>query len=279
MSTPRDLLAAYDAQLRTAAEMIGARRVDRMGPLWLGTFAGRGGFVSYRDLAGVGRRELAELVAGALNHLREDPEVVEVEWKTRSHDNAPGLEEALEAAGFRQGSPEAVMVGECDSLVSGAPQPRGVTLRRAQSRSDVRATAEMLALVFGDEDWERTVEELGSRIEAGDPDLELWGAWAQGRVVGAGRLECVPDTSFAGIWGGGVLPEWRGRGIYRALTAARARTAIARGRRWIHSDSTPMSEPILRRSGLVRVTGTTPWIWHRDTSHKAGAPALRAPRA
>ena len=39
--------------------------------------------------------------------------------------------------------------------------------------------------------------------------------------------------------------EWRGRGIYRAVTAARARSAICMGKTLIHSDSTDYSRPIL----------------------------------
>ncbi len=78
-----------------------------------------------------------------------------------------------------------------------------------------------------------------------------------------GRLEVIPDTEFAGLWGGGTLPGWRGRGVYRALTAARARSALERGVRYLHSDSTEFSRPILERSGLLAVTTTTPYVWQR----------------
>ena len=57
--------------------------------------------------------------------------------------------------------------------------------------------------------------------------------------------------------------EWRGKGIYRALTAARARAALDEGVRYINSDCTAMSRPILERSGLVAVTTSTPYVWHR----------------
>jgi hypothetical protein len=76
-------------------------------------------------------------------------------------------------------------------------------------------------------------------------------------------LEIVPGTEFAGVWGGGTVPEWRGRGIYRALTAERAKSALHRGVRYLHSDSTEFSRPILQRSGLLPVTTTTPFIWTR----------------
>lgn len=63
--------------------------------------------------------------------------------------------------------------------------------------------------------------------------------------------------------GGATRPEWRGRGIYRALTAARARSALALGKRLMHSDSTEFSRPILERAGLVKVSATTPYMWRR----------------
>jgi hypothetical protein len=47
------------------------------------------------------------------------------------------------------------------------------------------------------------------------------------------------------------------------LVSARARSALARGFRYIQSDCTPMSRPILERSGLLAVTTTTPYIWTR----------------
>ncbi len=92
---------------------------------------------------------------------------------------------------------------------------------------------------------------------------QFWVAEAEGRVVSAGRLDFVEGTEFAGLWGGATLPEWRGRGIYRALTAARARSALAEGVRYLQSDCSPMSRPILERSGLVAVTTSTPYVWHR----------------
>ncbi|MEZ4597979.1 MAG: hypothetical protein R3C32_14885 [Chloroflexota bacterium] len=47
------------------------------------------------------------------------------------------------------------------------------------------------------------------------------------------------------------------------MTAARAHAALGLGVRYIHSDCTDMSRPILERSGLVAVTTTTPYIWSR----------------
>jgi len=254
-----ELLRAYDQQLRTKAEATGALAVERHGPLWLITFVGGVGFVTYRDLDGA---VAAELVQAALDHFRPDETIEQVEWKTRSHDVAPGLHEALTANGFQAQETESVMIGEAAGLAGNMILPEEVMLRRIRTEPDIRAMAEMQDVAFGNDISGRIVEDLLRRLAAGD-DVELWVAEAGGKVVSAGRLEPVPGTDFVGIWGGATLEEWRGLGIYRALTAARAHSALARGKRFVHSDSTEMSRPILERSGLVKVTETTPYLWHR----------------
>jgi len=100
------LLAAYDEQLRTDAETPGASSVTRHGPLRLVTFAGGRGFITYRSLDGEDADGLRRLVPEALAHYRADPAISRVEWKTRGHDHAPGLHEALLANGFTPGEPD-----------------------------------------------------------------------------------------------------------------------------------------------------------------------------
>ncbi|GIJ28788.1 hypothetical protein Vqi01_39500 [Micromonospora qiuiae] len=115
---------------------------------------------------------------------------------------------------------------------------------------------------FGDAGGDDMANAILRRL-ACDDGMELWVAEADGRIVSAGRLEPVPGTNFAGIWDGATRAEWRGRGIYRALTAARARSAPGMGKTLINSDSTEYSRPILERSGLVKVSTTTPYNWRR----------------
>ena len=116
--------------------------------------------------------------------------------------------------------------------------------------------------VFGDPVSDVMADSLLRRL-ALQEGMELWVAEADGRIVSAGRLEPVRDSDFAGLWGGATRAEWRGRGIYRAVTAARARSALAMGKTLLHSDSTEFSRPILERSGLVKVSTTTPYEWKR----------------
>ena len=262
-STAADLRAAYDAQLRGVAEVALSPWSDTAGPLWRAVF-GDQAFFTYEDLCG---HDVSAVLADTLAFLDDHPEVGSAEWKTRGHDDVPGLHELLVAAGFEPDETETVMVGEAADLAATAlsPLPEGVVVRRVDDDPDrERLLAEVTALqaeVFG-----RSVgagESLLDRVERSAGAMQVWAAGTEAGLVSAGRLELVRGTDFAGLWGGATLAPWRGRGLYRALTAARARSALEQGTRWLHSDCTEMSRPILERAGLVAVTTTTPYVWTR----------------
>lgn len=258
MTSPAQYLTAYDDQLRTDAETPGAIDVTRLGPLHLVTFEQGRGFITYRDLAEMDEQGLGDLITGALEHYRADPSITCVEWKTRAHDHAPGLHEALTAHGFEPGEAESIMIGPLEALCQGVEGAVGGTVRRVTSEAEVRAMSAMLDEAVGEGSDLRSGEELVARLARGD-GLELWVAEAAGRIVCGGRLEPVAGTEFVGIWGGATLEAYRGRGIYRALTAERARSALRQGKKFVHSDSTEFSRPILERAGLLTVSTTTPY--------------------
>jgi hypothetical protein len=277
------LLAAYDGQLRTEAEVATATWVDRDGPLFRACFGHGRGFVTYRDLDGFdtpadGPR-LDALIERTIDFFVRDTDVTEMEWKTRGHDKPADLVTRLLARGLVPAERETVMIGTCASLDRPVELPPGVRVRRLgvdehggpspveQVRSDLVRALTMQAKVFGGDggidldDLLVSVLDPGSRLEFWV--VELVNPPADPTVLCAGRLEIVSGTSFAGLWGGATVPDWRGRGLYRALTAARARSAMARGATLLHRDSTDMSRPILQRAGLIPVTTTTPYRWHR----------------
>ena len=281
------LLAAYDAQLREESEVGASPRWDRDGPLVRAVFDdgedGGFGFVTYRALTGydgpADGDALDALIARTVEHYAAMPDVNGFEWKTRGHDAPSDLGDRLVAHGLVAEELETVMVGEAALLAVDVVLPPGVSLRRVgltpdgswqdedEVLADVSRALAMQAEVFGS-GGHQSAAALTRRI-LDQPELaELWVAEAtDGRdesvVVSAGRLDVVPGTQFAGIWGGSTLAPWRGQGIYRALTAARARSALAKGVRYIHSDCSPDSRPILARAGLLAITTTTPYVWRR----------------
>lgn len=263
--SPGALLEAYDAQLRREAEVFTATEVTHDGPLVRARFQ-RGGFVSYRDLDGLTGPDLDALIQRTIAYFRDQTDVEDFEWKTRGHDAPADLRERLLTAGFRSEPEETVMIGEATALAVPADTPAEVSLRRldpdaATFTDDAHRMAAMQSAAFG---GGPTADDLIARLRQPGGVAEAWVAEAGGDVICAGRLEIVPGTEFAGLWGGATLEHWRGHGIYRALVAARASSAIDRGVRYLQSDCTAMSRPILERSGLVPVTTTTPFVWHRD---------------
>ena len=199
------------------------------GPLRWVTFMKGRGFVTYQDLGDADAHTVTRLVAESVAYYRAEPDITRVEWKSRGHDHAPGLHEALINNGFTQDDPESIMIGEAQALSTAVPLPDGVTLRQVTDEADVRAMSAMQDEVFGEPVSDEMADALLRRLSL-DDGMQLWVAEADGKIVSAGRLEPVPGTAFAGIWGGATREEWRGRGIYRALTARRAQAALEMGR-------------------------------------------------
>ncbi|MGO3151096.1 MAG: GNAT family N-acetyltransferase [Galactobacter sp.] len=260
------LLRIYDQQLRTEAEMdAGVLSQARLGPFWIGIVPGNRAFVTYQDL-GVDSVEDTRLLFQRLRAAIDGwTGIDEVEVKTRGHDQAPGLAEALEEHGFKPGERETVVLGPAAGLL-GVSSPSGITLRRAETEADVRAACEQADEAFGGEPTaRRMIPELWSRLQLDDDPMQLWLALDGDTVVASGRIDPVPGTDIAGVWGGATLDSHRHRGIYRALLSARVAAVMKEnGIDWIHSDCTDHSLPILAAAGLQPITTTTPFTWRRD---------------
>lgn len=127
-------------------------------------------------------------------------------------------------------------------------------------RAGVDLVARVHEKAFGT-DASRLHRDLLDRLTA-DPDTAVAVlALAGDEPVSAARLELVPGARFAGLWGGGTVPDWRGRGVHRALVAHRARVAADRGCRYLQVDASDLSRPILERLGFTALTTTTPHVY------------------
>lgn len=265
--THQSLLNLYDRQLRAEAEVADADEVTRIGPVWAATFPARArGFVTYqaipRDI------DVKSLVAEVVAHYEADDRVDHVEWKTRGHDRIPGLMDALAGHGFSLEEAETVMVGDVEAAIRAeSPIAADYRVRRADTVDLIREAEALAGRVFGDstEVSHQHAEELVAQFLRHPDSFEMWLVRdGRGEVVCSGRVDFVAGTDLAGLWGGACDAAHRGKGLYRAVTAARARSALGRGKRYLHSDCTDHSRPILERAGLVPITTTTPAVWTRS---------------
>jgi GNAT superfamily N-acetyltransferase len=256
-----DLLGAYDAQLRAHVpdRLPPGERVERDGPLvrHVGWAGGRG-WVLYRDLDGLEGEELDRLIARQVAVFRERGE--SFEWKLHGHDLPADLPDRLRAAGFEPEEQETVVIAHVHDIAAEPVLPAGVCLREVTERGDLDRIARMEETVWGlEHSW---LPEMVESERGVDPDsITVVVAETGDEVVCAAWVRFTAGTDFASLWGGATLPEWRGRGIYRATVAYRANLAADRGFRYLEVDASDDSRPILERLGFVPVTTTTPYIW------------------
>ncbi|MEV8593709.1 GNAT family N-acetyltransferase [Streptomyces sp. NPDC052012] len=185
---------------------------------------------------------------------------LEFEWKLYGHDLPADLGRRLVAAGFTPGPEETLMIAEAAELDLGTEPPAGIRLLPVTDRAGVEMMADVHEQAFG-ADASRLRRALLARLTAGPGTVVAVVALAGGEPVSAGRMELVPGAQFAGLWGGGTVAGWRGRGIYRALVAHRARIAAERGYRHLQVDASEQSRPVLERLGFTALTTTTPYVY------------------
>ena len=256
------LLAAYDAQVRDRVPDPLPRgvAVELDGPLirFFG-FAGRG-FVVYRDLGGVDGADLDELIARQVHAFGERRE--RFEWKLHGHDRPEDLSQRLRAAGFVPEETETIVIAPVAEIAGEMRLPEGVTLREVTSRADLERIAALEQAVWGDEDQKSWLVDMLESERAADPSaLTVVVAESGATVVCAAWIRFEHGTEFATLWGGATLLEWRRRGIYRATVVYRANLAARRGFRYLETDASDDSRPILERLGFSAVTTTTPYVW------------------
>ena len=254
---------AYDAQLRAHVRdrLPDSVRVERDGPLVRTGGFGNRGFVEYRDLAGLDGEELDTLIARQVQVFAERGEPFE--WKLHGHDRPADLSDRLRAAGLVPEDTETVVIGLVDAVAVEPSLPEGVVIREVRAPGDFARIAQLVESIWhNDHSW---LDALAEERAADAEGLRIFVAEAGDLTVCAGWMRFPSGTEFVTFWGGVTLPAWRGRGIYRALVAHRAKLAPERGRRYIEVDASNASRPILERLGFVAVTTTTPYVWSPPT--------------
>lgn len=250
------LLQLYDEQMRRGVPRDGRGvRVERTAHTL--RFVGQGDIgwfmVGWSDLdESTADAVIADETAyfGALGHT--------FEWKYFDYDQPADLEDRLIAAGFKRSADESVMLGVIATMPRSAPPP-GIDIVEVHDASGVDALMDVHEAVFGEKD-ERYRAHLLWQLENEPDTLMLVMAMDGDRAVSAARAEFPPKGEFVSLWGGATLPEYRRRGIYRALVSYRADAAAARGFHYLHVDASEDSRPILERLGFLRVARTTPYL-------------------
>ena len=250
-----DWLSLYDAFERRGARPHGVtvettphvvRQVGSRGaPSW----------VVYSDLGGA---DADAVIRGEIAYFAGRGQAFE--WKHFGHDRPPDLPDRLLAAGFVAEPTETLLALDTaqPAVWIDTPHPHEIRDRGPDGWDD----AVRVLLAVWPELADDFVPRFGAELRARPDVIRLFVAYVEDEPVAtAWTLRSGPDTPFLGLYGGATLSAHRGRGLYRALVAERARFARAHGASFLSVDAGPMSTPILTRLGFVRLTTTTPFTW------------------
>lgn len=242
-----EMLNLFDKELRKNLQSPGSRREETEHVVRHVSLNGERGFISSSN---VNEENAKRIIREELDYFRQQG--VGFEWKVYSYDKPENLVELLEQENFAVEPREALMVMEIKENHPFASQKISPQLKEIVDEKGIR---EMIALI--DFIWDDSHEELGNRLwrdKQNDPEsLYIYGIYDGDRLVSAAWMYFEDNSSFASLWGGSTLPDYRGRGYYTELLAVRAKKAFERGYPFLTVDARPTSQPILEKHGFSRL--------------------------
>jgi GNAT superfamily N-acetyltransferase len=262
----RTLRAAFDEQVRRNTTMLmpGVAEISAAGGVLRQLAAsgqGRSGIV-WSDL---NEDNADEAIAAQLDFFRRRGE--DFDWQLLGYDEPANLGERLVRAGFVPDEEEVLLFAETARVARDVTPPEGIRLVEVRDAAGVEAAASTQEdLLPGSARRARHVNGLLAALADERAPSALVLALAGDQPVCSARIAFGPGTEFAGLYSAATRSGWRGRGIYRAVVAYRARLAAERGLPHLRVETTAMSRPILRRLGFEPVTTTTSYVWIPDRS-------------
>jgi GNAT superfamily N-acetyltransferase len=191
-------------------------------------------------------------------------------WRVYDYDQPTDLGTRLVNAGFIDSGTSAVMIAESSRLSRDPVLPEGTELLLVSDETGVDLLIDVHESVFG-HSHEELRRSILRRLDVAPQEMDMLVVTASGVPVSSSRIEFSPASDFAALWGGSTLPEWRGKGIYRALVFRRAQLAQQRGYRYLMVLASDNSRPILSQLGFEIISRVTTYSWTPTVSSNVGA--------
>ena len=259
-----ELLRVFDKEVRQECTWTRMRRDVQPGLVRhvLNEGTSSGGLISWTDIPA---DSVDGVIAEQIHYFQGLN--ADFEWKLYDYDQPADLGVRLLAHGFKKEDPEALMVGEIHSLPQSYWDLDTSMVQRISTPEEVDEILAMEKEVW-DEDVSGFAKGMKYDLLHYPEIISVYVVRQDGRVVSAAWTHYLVPTSFASLWGGSTLRQYRRRGYYTALLAARAREARQRGYRLLQVDASPDSQPILAKHGFRCLAYSTPYEWEPANAAK-----------
>jgi GNAT superfamily N-acetyltransferase len=180
-------------------------------------------------------------------------------WTVHDYDLPRDLGARLLKAGFVEASASTVMIAESSRIAENPVLPAGTELVHIHDAAGVDLLIAVHESVFA-HDQQDLRRSLLRRLDVAPQEIDMFVVMAEGVPISSSRIEYLPASDFAPLWGGSTEPQWRGKGIYRAQVSRRAQLASERGYRYLMVLASENSRPILTGLGFEAISHVTRYL-------------------
>ncbi len=251
------LLALYDRELRIDIEFPGLEKEVAGGVV---RFSGppehhNGNFVLYSRFAD---EYTDKVINDQISFYRGRN--LPFEWKVFQHDSPPDLRESLVLQGFQPRDREVIMVMNVREAQSRLIRPVHADVRRVTDSAQLSTLSDLLSAAYG-VDFGYLERLLAEDLEQRPFYSSIFLAYLDDEPAGAGWILFPAHSQFASLWGGTVLSDFRGRGLYRALLSVRLQEAIRRGYGLLTVEAPRSCRQLVEKLGFQLLTFAHPCFW------------------
>jgi GNAT superfamily N-acetyltransferase len=175
-------------------------------------------------------------------------------WRVHASDQPEGIGAALEQRGYQAESHSVQHFASVAALCATVAPPTRtdrITVRALTTPEALIAQNTVWRDVWPEDDHARYLADDQQKMRDGDTATRYWAAFDGDEPIGAGSLSHPPACPFALLIGGAVRAPWRGRGVYRALLAARFDAAHKMGVTHLAVDASAESAPVVAKLGFA----------------------------
>lgn len=253
---PHEILALYDREIRQNSEFPDARREVTPHVVRYMSLNDDNSYLLYSALTDANADAVIQAELAYFQQFGK-----EFEWKLYDHDQPTDLKQRLEKFGFTIGEVETFFALEIESAPAFLLAEPAVPVTRITDAAKIPEIMTVQQAVWPEDDYSVFIPLLQHDLETHPDLLSMYAVYMDGKPVSSAWTYFQKGKSFAGIFGGATLPDYRKRGIYTALVAARVQEAKQRGVRFLTIDASPMSGPIVEKLGFQFLDYTYPCTW------------------